>query len=54
MLGGGLVNDPIALKYDFPNVVTIRFRHPAPQIRKVMKCFCPGKQTLDELPCIKR
>jgi hypothetical protein len=52
MVGGDLVNDPIALKYNFPNVVTICFRHPTPQIREAMKRFCPGKDSLDELPRI--
>jgi len=52
MAGGDLVNDPIALKHNFPNVVAIRFRHSTPQIREAMKRFCPGKYALDELPCI--
>lgn len=33
----GLIDDPVALKHDFPDVVPIGFRDASSQIRKFMK-----------------
>jgi len=52
MVGGGLINDAIALKNDFPNIVSIGFGYVPIQVRETGKRLRTRQDALDELPGI--
>jgi len=54
MVGSDLINEPIALKNDFPNIVAIDFRHMPTKIRETGKRLHSHQDALDELPGINR
>jgi hypothetical protein len=54
VIGGGLVNDPVSLKNNFPDFFAIYFGHAPTQTRDTSKPFHSRKQAPDELPGIKR
>ena len=54
MVGSDLINEPVALKNDFPNVVAIGFRHMPTQVRETGKRLYSCQDALDELPGINR
>lgn len=54
VIDGGLVNDPLSLKNNFPDVFAIYFWYAPTQARETLKPFNSRKQALDKLPGIKR
>jgi len=48
-VGSGLINDAIALKNDFSNVIAIGFRYMPAKTRKIRKCLHARQDALDEL-----